>query len=736
MDWIWLVPLVPAAAAAVNGLTGVRLFNRAASALVACGAMAVSCVLSVLALLRLIALAPGDRTIEAPLGTWIPAIPLATSRGMGAFEAAWALRLDPLSAILILVITIVGLLIHVYAAAYMQDEPRPAYARFFCWLNLFCGFMLLLVLGANFLVMFVGWEGVGLCSYLLIGFWHEKRSAAVAGFKAFLVNRIGDWGLLLGVLLVFATFGTLDFTRVALAVAAWPVESGAPGVLSLACLLLFAGAVGKSAQFPLHVWLPDAMEGPTPVSALIHAATMVTAGVYMVARNATLFGHAPLVMTTMAIVGVGTALFAAAVATVQTDIKRVLAFSTMSQLGLMFLAAGTGSFAAAIFHLATHAFFKALLFLGIGAVIHAMAGEQDMRRMGGLWRAMPVTAVSMVVGALAIAGVPPFGGFFSKDEILYRAFLVSPLLWGMGVMVSLLTAFYVIRLLALTFTGKYRGPAWPPEASPAAAATAAAHGAGHPQDAQAHGQAQRRYHEVTHGAADAPASTRAWQGPHEAHAMMRVPLLLLGAGTLVIGFLGVPAGLGGTNVIERFLEPSLSIGAVPAAGAPRGDAATGVARPPSHGPAIPLLLVALAVAAAGILVARRVYVQRPGSAWRVVQRWPGLHALLVNSFYVDELYGATLVRGTRAAARRLLAFDLHVVDALVDAAGVAARIGAWVSHMLDTHLVDGLVHAVAGGAGFSGRLLRRWQTGLLQNYALTMIGGVLVLVTLYAFSMR
>jgi NADH-quinone oxidoreductase subunit L len=737
MDVIWLVPLVPAAAATASGLAGIRLFSRTASALVGCGSMAATCVLSVFALLRLIALAPAARAIDAPLALWIPALPLATTRGMGTFEVAWALRLDPLAAVMILVVTGVGFLIHVYAAAYMQDEPRGAYARFFCYLNLFCAFMLLLSLGANFLVMFVGWEGVGLCSYLLIGFWYEKRSAAVAGFKAFLVNRIGDWAFVVGILLVFFTFGTLDFRGVARGASAMPVESGGAGVLSIISLLLFAGAVGKSAQLPLHVWLPDAMEGPTPVSALIHAATMVTAGVYMVARNATLFSHAPVVMTTMAAVGVVTALLAAAVAMTQTDIKRVLAYSTISQLGLMFLAAGTGAFAAAVFHLMTHAFFKALLFLSVGAVIHAMAGEQDLRRMGGLRRVMPVTALSMGVGTLAIAGIPPLSGFFSKDEILYRAFLSNRVLWGVATAVSLLTAFYMVRLMVLAFAGGYRGAAWSRQASPAAAAEAAAHGVLHPRDAHAHGEAQRDDHEVTHGAADALAPARRWDGPHEAPGMMRAPVLALALGSLLVGLLGVPAALGGTNALERFLTPSLALAGAASAIEPLGiGAADDLSRPRSRSQEILLTLFSLAVATAGILAARHVYLVRPDSAWRIAQRWPRTHALLANSFYVDRLYAVITVRGTWAAARSLLALDLRGVDAVVDGAGAATRISAWISHMLDKHLVDGVVRAVAGAAAFGGALLRRGQTGLLQNYALTMVAGVFVLLTAYLITGR
>ncbi len=464
--------------------------------------------LSAWAFVDLLARPEGARVYDVVLGTWIPPILLATANGISSFTVPWSLRLDPLSAVMLLVVTGIGSIIHVYATAYMKDEPRGAYARFFCYLNLFCFFMLVLVLAGNFLVLFAGWEGVGLCSYLLIGFWYEKTSAADAGKKAFLTNRIGDVGCLLGIFLVFFTFGTLDFREVAAAAAAMPRETGGFGVLSIVCLLLFAGAAGKSAQIPLHVWLPDAMEGPTPVSALIHAATMVTAGVYLVARNAILFEQAPLVMQIVAIVGALTALMAATIGLVQNDIKRVLAYSTVSQLGYMFLATGVGAFAAAVFHLITHAFFKALLFLGSGSVIHAVAGEQDMQRMGALKKHMPVTFVTMMVGTLAIAGIPPLAGFFSKDEILLHAFAHNRILWGIALATAGLTACYMFRLIALTFYGSYRGPAWSRVASPAAVAEAAAHGVPHPRDAHAHGQAERKGHEVTHGAADAlaPAS--------------------------------------------------------------------------------------------------------------------------------------------------------------------------------------------------------------------------------------
>ncbi len=356
--------------------------------------------------------------------------------------------------------------------------------------------MLMLVLGNNFLVMFVGWEGVGLCSYLLIGYWYEKKSASDAGKKAFITNRIGDWGFILGVFLIFYTFGTLDFRAVQDAAAAMPVETAQFGVLSAICLLLFVGATGKSAQIPLYVWLPDAMEGPTPVSALIHAATMVTAGVYMVGRNAVLFSHAPMVMEIVAIVGVLTALMAASIGLVQNDIKRVLAYSTVSQLGYMFTAMGVGAFAAGAFHLMTHAFFKALLFLGSGSVIHAMAGEQDMRRMGGLKKYLPVTFVTMMIGTLAIAGIPPLSGFFSKDEILFRAFLSNKLIWVLAVVTALMTAFYMFRLMSMTFFGGYRGPGlggWP--GIGARSPRVARRGARAPQRARRGMQATRTAHD-------------------------------------------------------------------------------------------------------------------------------------------------------------------------------------------------------------------------------------------------
>ena len=423
----------------------------------ACLAIIGSFVVSVLSVMTVLSTAEGF--VEATAFSWMAS---------GDLQIPLRLRLDHLSSLMILVVTGIGSLIHIYSTGYMHEESDGEYARYFSYLNLFAAFMLVLVLGANFPVMFVGWEGVGLCSYLLIGFWFKKKSAADAGKKAFVVNRIGDFGFILGMLLIFTTFGTLDFQEVAAAAAQRAPEVAGWGVITIATLLLFVGATGKSAQIPLYVWLPDAMEGPTPVSALIHAATMVTAGVYMIGRTAVLFDHAPTTMAIVAAVGVATALMAGTIGLVQNDIKRVLAYSTVSQLGYMFLAMGVGAYAAGIFHLYTHAFFKALLFLGSGAVIHALAGEQDLRNMGGLKKYLPITYWTFLTGALAIAGFPLLSGFFSKDEILFRTYTAAStpghtLMWVIGVITSLLTATYMFRLVFLTFHGERRhdAPATP-----------------------------------------------------------------------------------------------------------------------------------------------------------------------------------------------------------------------------------------------------------------------------------
>src|SRR6476660_8038599 len=437
-----LIPLFPLAGFVVNACLGRRLTKSIAGGL-ACAAMIASFLVSALLVSRI--LGHEAAPLEFTAFEWIAS---------GTLRVPFTLRLDHLSALMILVVSGIGSLIHIYSTGYMHEETDSEYARYFSYLNLFAAFMLVLVLGGNFPVMFVGWEGVGLCSYLLIGFWFRKRSAADAGKKAFIVNRIGDFGFMLGMLLIFVTFQSLDFQDVARGAAARAPEL-TMGVNTFATLLLVLAAPGKSAQIPLYVWLPDAMEGPTPVSALIHAATMVTAGVYMIGRNAVLFSHAPETLALVAAIGTATALMAGTIGLVQNDIKRVLAYSTVSQLGYMFLAMGVGAFSAGIFHLITHTFFKALLFLGSGAVIHALAGEQDLRNMGGLRRELPITYWTFLIGALAIAGVPGLAGFFSKDEILFRTYAGGhTLLWSFGLLTSLLTAIYMFRLVFLTFHGE------------------------------------------------------------------------------------------------------------------------------------------------------------------------------------------------------------------------------------------------------------------------------------------
>ncbi len=705
MDYIWLIPLLPGIGAAVNGLAGIRFFSRRTAGVVACATMTAALVLSVAAFLQLLGLPEAERAHDVIVATWIPSIPIQLRSGaIGSFEIPWGFRLDPLSGMMILVVTGIGTLIHVYSTAYMADEPRGGVARFFCYLNLFCFFMLMLVLGNNFLVMFVGWEGVGLCSYLLIGYWYEKKSASDAGKKAFITNRVGDWGFILGMFLVYSTFGTLDFRAVQNAAASMPIETAHFGVLSFICLFLFVGATGKSAQLPLYVWLPDAMEGPTPVSALIHAATMVTAGVYMVGRNAVLFSHAPMVMEIVAIVGVLTALMAASIGLVQYDIKRVLAYSTVSQLGYMFTAMGVGAFAAGAFHLMTHAFFKALLFLGSGSVIHAMGGEQDMRRMGGLQKYLPTTYKTMMIGTLAIAGIPPLSGFFSKDEILYRSFLTYKIIWVIAVATALMTAFYMFRLMSMTFFGAYRGPEW--ETS----------GHGH-ADSHAHG----------HGA---------WHGPHESPKPMTVPLMALAVGAVLAGFVGIPAALGGGNAIEHFLEPSFSAEVRHEPGA-----ATEGVQAAEHEPAeehesrateLGLMGFSVLIAAAGILLARKFYVTNPEISDRLATTWAGPHRILSNKYYVDELYNATVVSGTFKAGSDLWTFDRNVVDGAVNGAGWVTIIGAWFSGLTDRTVVDGLVNLVGRICEEGSFWFRKVQTGLVQNYALLMLFGVFAL-SLYLF---
>ena len=623
-----LIPLFPFLGFLVNAAIGRRL-PKAVSGGLASLAMLASFAVSAVAVWRLAAMAPADRVIEQTVYTWIAS---------GAFVVDLAFRLDPLSAVMILVVTGIGFLIHVYSIAYMHEEVQGEYARYFSYLNLFASFMLVLVLGASFLVMFVGWEGVGLCSYLLIGFWFAKKSASDAGRKAFVVNRIGDYAFIIGMLVIVMQFGTLDLRAVASAAGTMTQENGF-GILSVATLLLFIGATGKSAQIPLYVWLPDAMEGPTPVSALIHAATMVTAGVYMIGRNAVLFSLTPETMTIVAVIGAATALFAGTIGLVQNDIKRVLAYSTVSQLGYMFLAVGVGAFGAGIFHLYTHAFFKALLFLGSGAVIHALHGEQDIRNMGGLKKELPITYWTFLIGSLAIAGIPGLAGFFSKDEILYEAFHEGhTILWVVGVTTSLLTATYMFRLVFLTFHGEPRS---------------ARHGHLH----------------------DAPSA-------------MAFALVALAIGSVLAGYIGVPHALGGHNTLGAWLAPSFAPpGLAEAAGEGGGAVDTALE--------LALMLVSSLVAVGGIGLAVFLWLKRRDVPASLAARFPGAYRLLLHKYYVDEAYDAAIVRPVVAASRDGLwrGVDVTVIDGAVNGAGAVVAGGAWALRRLQT----GSVRAYAGG---------------------------------------
>jgi len=657
-----LIPLLPFVGFLVNASFGRRL-SKAAAGAVACAAMIGSFLVSVAAVWRLAALAPEVRTIVQRVFTWISS---------GDFSVAFTLRLDPLSAVMILVVTGIGSLIHLYSTAYMHEESDSEFARYFSYLNLFAAFMLVLVLGSNFLVMFVGWEGVGLCSYLLIGFWYQKKSASDAGKKAFIVNRIGDFGFVLGVLLAFVRFGTVDFQEIARATAALAPETTF-GTLSLITLLLFVGAIGKSAQIPLFVWLPDAMEGPTPVSALIHAATMVTAGVYMIGRNAALFSHTPLTLTVVAVIGTATALMAGTIGLVQNDIKRVLAYSTVSQLGYMFLAMGVGAYASGIFHLYTHAFFKALLFLGSGAVIHALAGEQDLRRMGGLKDTLPVTYWTFLIGALAIAGVPGLSGFFSKDEILFHAFASGhTILWIVGLLTSLLTAIYMFRLVFLAFYGQRAANA--PHGTAATGTNALG----------------------THAPSTVAAGTVAPLGHHHLHdapPAMAWPLIVLAIGSVVAGYVGLPHVLGGSDWFARFLEPSFS-GAVHEASEAAQLEGT-------------LMIVSTVVAVSGIGIAMYFFLKHREAADGLAARFAGLYRLLEHKYYVDEIYDATIVQPIR----------------------IVSQEGLW--KIVDVRVIDGTVNLVGRVVQGSSQELRRPQTGSVRAYAASLLLGVVLVLGYY-----
>ncbi len=617
--YLWLIPLLPLTGAAINGFFGKRFSRQAvvAVALTFCGA-AFAMALSIAARFSSIAL-PHTET----LATWFRS---------GTFQVDFAFYLDQLSFVMLLVVTGVGFLIHIYSIGYMWEDE--SFYRFFTYLNLFMFFMLTLVLANNYLVMFIGWEGVGLASYLLIGFWFVKDSAASAGKKAFIVNRVGDFGFLIALFLLIKHFGTLNFTDVFQKISLLSPETAGAGLLTSIGLLLMVGAAGKSAQIPLYVWLPDAMEGPTPVSALIHAATMVTAGVYMVSRSHVIFERAPAAMTVVAIIGTLTALFAATIGITQTDIKKVLAYSTVSQLGYMFMGCGVGAFSMGIFHLMTHAFFKGLLFLAAGSVIHAIGGEQDMRKMGGLRTKIPWTFWTMTAGTFAIAGFPPLAGFFSKDAILYNAFKANWIYWAIGVFTAFLTSFYMFRQWFLTFFGDYRGEE---------------------HDDHRHG-------EHGHG------------GVHESPAVMLVPLAIL-------AILSVCGGWVGSERFDKFLSPVFHANAVvQEAPAPHEE----------QGPSEGLLTsVSIAVAVLGFGLAWLLYSKNPELPQKIAASLGGFYQTVSHKYYIDEIYAAIIVRPLVNGSRRILwqTVDQGVIDTSVNETADGARdVSDAVRHMQSGNL--------------------------------------------------
>lgn len=626
-EYFWLIPLIPGASTFILAVFGRWLPKRYVS-WQACLSVFASFVIAVVSFLGLLKVSSENLPIVKTLFSWIVS---------GQFSANLSLQLDALSTIMALVVTGVGFLIHVYSVGYMAHDK--GYTRYFTYLNLFTFAMLILVMASNVVLMFVGWEGVGLCSYLLIGFWFEKNSAANAGKKAFIVNRIGDAAFILGTFFILINIGSGEFRAINEAISGGAVTQG---LATLIALLLFVGATGKSAQIPLYVWLPDAMEGPTPVSALIHAATMVTAGVYMVSRFNLLFTLSGVAAQVVAVIGALTAIYAATMALTHNDIKRVLAYSTISQIGYMFIGCGVGAYAAGMFHLYTHAFFKSLLFLAAGSVMHALSGELDMRKMGGLRKYLPLTYPTFLIGAIAIAGVPFLSGFFSKDAILTHAFAQKQyFVWALGIMGAVLTAFYMFRLIFLTFFGEER--------------------------LDPHARAHL----------------------HESPRVMTVPLVLLAFFSVVAGYVGLPVVFGEkANLFTRFLEPVIK---------------------PGHEAHLTisaewlLILISVAVALCGIYIAYIFYLKSPKTPHHLVSRFPKVYKLLYNKYYVDEIYNAAfvnpMVKGSEAVYDN---FDLKVIDGAID--------------------------GTAAATGFTGKVLSFFQSGLVKDYALILLLGVVIFI--------
>jgi NADH-quinone oxidoreductase subunit L len=757
--FLWLIPLFPLIGAFINATMGVRLQRKFGKGLVhsiSIGAMALSFIVAVVAFVKLWGLDPEHRFLQDTLWN-------AFSAGQVSVDLGFAL--DPLSMMMTLIITFIGTLIHVFSTGYMADEP--SYWRFFAYLNLFVFSMLLLVMGDNFVLMFFGWEGVGLCSYLLISFWYTDPQKAAAGMKAFVTNRFGDFGFVLGLFLLFWALGGawqkspnghMTYVETATPAAEHAIASHGAGehgegldgdikvgptlnfrelrdqvvitstgmaeklksqqiygisLLALVGILLFVGAMGKSAQLPLHVWLPDAMAGPTPVSALIHAATMVTAGVYMIARLNFIFALSPTAMGWVALIGALTALFAASIGFFQFDIKKVLAYSTVSQLGFMFIGVGVGAYWAGAYHLLTHAFFKATLFLGSGSVILGCHHEQDMRKMGGLGKLMPVTKWTYLIACWAIAGFPWASGFYSKDEILWKAFTqegmalpllgatphLGQLIYLIGIIAATGTSFYMFRSYYMTFTGEYRG-----------GHTSHGHDDGHGAHASSHG------HDDGHGAH--ASSHGHGHTPHESPFSITLVLSVLAAGAVLAAILGIPmAWTGSAPILEHWLEPAL-------------PAVVKFAEA-SHSTEFLFQAIGVSAGAIGWLFARTLY--KDGKSQvpaRLLERWKGTWNVVYNKYYVDELYQATVLRGSVALARVLSWFDGHIIDAIVNLAGAITRVFANIDGVIDRYIVDGAVNFVAGSTLSAGRALRKVQTGRIQTYLYGALVGAIAIVLL------
>jgi len=671
----WII-LLPAIGATINFLLGPWLqksFGKRAISVVGCGVVIGAFILAVSGFIRMLGLAPDNRFMLDSLWPWLP---------LGGINADIAFWLDPLSMIMTLIITGVGGLIHIYSMGYMHDDD--AYWRFFGWLNLFTFAMLILVLGDNLLLMFVGWEGVGLCSFALIGFWYKVLSNTSAGNKAFIVNRVGDWAFVIGLYTLFwsldavghPTLVTREIAKYAPLLAGHTAYFGM-SVASFVTLFFFLGATGKSAQIPLYVWLPDAMAGPTPVSALIHAATMVTAGVYMVARLNFLYSMAPDTMLFVATIGCLTALFAATIGVAQNDIKKVLAYSTVSQLGYMFAGVGVGAYAAGVFHLMTHAFFKACLFLGSGSVIHAMGGEQDMRKMGGLRHHMPITFMTFLVATFAIAGIPPFAGFMSKDEIIWQSYAKGhPALWLILWVAAGLTVFYMFRQVYMTFFGEFRGT-----------------------------------HEQEHHLHESPPS-------------MSYVLAVLGVLSVIGGFVMFPEFIVNFKPFEHFLDPVFSSEAT------RTVMESGIH---NHGTEAMFAGFAFAMVVVGWFFADMMYRQRRIDPERFSSIAGGsLYDLVYSKYYIDEIYNALVIQPYIALCFGFAWFDSHIIDGIVNLMATLTVIASWISGLIDNYIVDGLVNFLSNETLAIGGRMRRLQTGSINGYLYGILAGVMIILLVRA----